>query len=104
MTRSTSPPSTGTRWAAGWKWAWPATVVPHDKLLDTAREYAELLLKRAPQSIGLAKKLINNIPNMDQTTAIAVEGLAQSILLKTQDHKEGVTAFREKRRPTFQGK
>ena len=79
-------------------------VVPHEKLLDTAREYAELLLKRAPQSIGLAKKLINNIPNMDQTAAIAVEGLAQSILLKTQDHKEGVTAFREKRRPTFQGK
>ena len=79
-------------------------VVPHDQLMDTANQYATNLLKRAPQSIGLAKKLLNNIHNMDQTSAVAVEGLAQSILLKTEDHAEGVKAFREKRRPKFQGK
>ena len=79
-------------------------VVPLATLLETANDYARALLKRAPQSIGLAKKLLNNIHNMDQKSAIAVEGLAQSILIKTQDHAEGVKAFREGRKPQFQGK
>ena len=79
-------------------------VVPGDKLLDEARGYAQMLLKRAPQSLGLAKKVLNMVANVDQTTAILMEGLAQSILLRTEDHQEGLGAFREKRKPQFRGK
>jgi enoyl-CoA hydratase/carnithine racemase len=79
-------------------------VVPGDKLMDEAREYAQMLLKRAPQSLGMAKKILNNVANIDQTTGIMMEGLAQSILLGTEDHQEGLRAFREKRKPQFTGK
>lgn len=79
-------------------------VVPPDQLLPQTYELARTLLKRAPQAIGMAKKLLNTIANMDQTSGIAVEGLAQSILIKTEDHREGVQAFREKRRPDYKGR
>ncbi len=79
-------------------------VVPGDTLMDEAREYAQMLLKRAPQSLGMAKKILNNVANVDQTTGIMMEGLAQSILLGTEDHQEGLRAFREKRKPQFTGK
>jgi enoyl-CoA hydratase len=78
-------------------------VVPGEQLLDEARDYAQMLLKRAPQSLGLAKKILNLVTNADQTTAIVMEGLAQSILLRTEDHQEGLQAFREKRKPQFRG-
>ncbi len=79
-------------------------VVPGEKLMDEAREYAQMLLKRAPQSLGLAKKILNAVANVDQTSGIVMEGLAQSILLRTEDHQEGLRAFREKRKPKFIGK
>jgi enoyl-CoA hydratase/carnithine racemase len=33
-----------------------------------------------------------------------LESLAQSVLVKTEDHQEGIRAFREKRKPKFTGR
>jgi enoyl-CoA hydratase len=79
-------------------------VVPGDQLMDETREYAGMLLKRAPQSLGLAKKVLNTVANLDQASGMVMEGLAQSILIATEDHQEGLKAFREKRKPQFSGK
>jgi enoyl-CoA hydratase/carnithine racemase len=79
-------------------------VVPAVRLPQEALDFARTLLKRASQSVGLAKKLLNIAVNIDSTSGIAMEGLAQSILLKTEDHQEGLKAFREKRKPKFEGK
>jgi len=79
-------------------------VVPAEQLLKEAQDFAEELRERAPQSLGLAKKILNIAADVDSASGVALEGLAQSILLKTEDHQEGLQAFREKRKPEFKGK
>jgi enoyl-CoA hydratase len=68
-----------------------------------AQEYAHDLLQQPPQALGLAKRVIDTAWNQDTQTASLLESLAQSTLLETQDHKEGIEAFREKRDPDFSG-
>ena len=79
-------------------------VVSHDKLLEEALKLAKHLLTRAPIALGLVKQILWNCVNVDMTTGRTLESLAQSILIKTDDHKEGIDAFRAKRTPQFQGK
>jgi enoyl-CoA hydratase/carnithine racemase len=71
---------------------------------DAAREYARDLLSKPPQAIGLAKRVINESRTSDVRTAGLLESLAQSTLIKTEDHAEGIEAFREKRDPEFTGR
>lgn len=79
-------------------------VVPHDKLLEEVQNLAKNLLARAPIALGLVKRILWNCVNVDMATGRSLESLAQSILITTEDHKEGIRAFREKRAPKFQGK
>jgi enoyl-CoA hydratase len=65
---------------------------------------AERLSGRAPQALGIAKRVLQNCVSADLHTGRTIESFGQSILIKTRDHREGVTAFREKRRPTFEGR
>ncbi|MFA9418204.1 enoyl-CoA hydratase/isomerase family protein [Natrinema sp. HArc-T2] len=68
-----------------------------------AREYADTLLDQPPQALGLAKRVVNAARDTDTQTAGVLESLAQSTLLKTDDHREGLQAFREDRDPEFTG-
>lgn len=79
-------------------------VVPDGELMATVRAVATGLLKRAPQALGLAKRVIRECVSADLAAGRTLEGLAQSILLKTQDHQEGIQAFRQKRPPRFEGR
>ena len=78
-------------------------VVPPEKLLDEARERLRLIFRRAPQAYGLAKRLLLLSASVDLESGLFAESLAQSLLIGTEDHKEGVRAARERRSPSFTG-
>lgn len=79
-------------------------VVPHEELLEEARERLRLIFKRAPQAYGLSKRLLHLSASVDLESGLFAESLAQSLLVGTEDHKEGVRAARERRRPSFTGR
>ncbi|HMB69199.1 MAG TPA: enoyl-CoA hydratase/isomerase family protein [bacterium] len=78
-------------------------VVPAEHLMEETRRRALDLASRAPASLGMAKRLLNAAADTDLRTGQALEAFAQSVAVRTQDHREGVRAFREKRPPRFQG-
>jgi len=79
-------------------------VVDDGALSAEARALAERLRGKAPQALGIAKRVLQNCVSADLQTGRTIESFGQSILIKTKDHREGVTAFREKRRPKFEGR
>ena len=65
---------------------------------------AEKLAAMPTKGLGLIKKLLNESLNSDLDTQLDLEGKMQVLASKTDDHKEGVQAFLEKRKPEFLGK
>lgn len=79
-------------------------VVEKENLEKEVVDLATRLAQGPSQALGLAKMLMNYGLNADLETALANEAFAQSILMQTADHREGVAAFLEKRTPKFTGK
>jgi enoyl-CoA hydratase/carnithine racemase len=79
-------------------------VVPDEKLLEQARTLAKDALGRAPQSYGLTKRLLLLAASADLPSGLVAETIAQSVLVGTEDHAEGVEAAREGRPPSFTGR
>ena len=73
------------------------------ELMDRALAFARMLLDRSPLAMGVAKHIINTCQNVDTETGRILERLGQSILIRSEDAREGMTAFREKRPPKFRG-
>ncbi|MHB1128033.1 MAG: enoyl-CoA hydratase/isomerase family protein [Bacillota bacterium] len=79
-------------------------VVPADQLMNTAMELAGELAQGPTRAYGLAKSMINQSLESDLDAMLEYEACAQAIAMMTEDHVEGVTAFKEKRKPQFKGK
>ncbi|EKN66952.1 Enoyl-CoA hydratase/isomerase [Neobacillus bataviensis LMG 21833] len=79
-------------------------VVPVETLLAEAIEFAEKLAKKPPISVGMTKKIMNQHINRDLKVLLELEAQGQDLCSQTEDFKEGVNAFFEKREPNFLGK
>jgi len=78
-------------------------VVPRAELTATLEELATRLASGPTKAIGVAKWLTNRALDVDRTTAFADEAMAQELLTHTQDAREGMASFVERRPPTFKG-
>ena len=78
-------------------------VVPADKLMDEAHALAQRLASAAPVALALAKRALNRTFEMNLEQALDYEAQLQSIAGRSADHREGVSAFVEKRPPKFTG-
>ena len=79
-------------------------VVPADQLQTAAREWAERLATGPTFAIGMSKRLLNRSLDVDLETALDDEAMAQSLVTQSEDTKEGMLSFMEKRPPAFQGR
>lgn len=79
-------------------------VAPRDQLLDQAQAWAKHLAQGPTTAIALTKSLMQQALTSDLSTAIDREAAAQAKAAATRDHREGVTAFLEKRPPRFEGR
>ncbi len=79
-------------------------VVPAQELMPKVRETAATLIKKAPLAVGMVKHIINTARGVDPATGRILERLGGSVVVNTEDAREGVRAFREKRPPRWTGR
>lgn len=78
-------------------------VVPADELMVQANALATKLAQSAPIALALAKRALNRAYETNLEEALEYEAQLQSVAGRSNDHKEGVAAFVEKRPAKFRG-
>ncbi len=78
-------------------------VVPDEELPAATMKLATKLANLPTRAIGLTKRAINHAWSADLETHLDYEAMLQTTAGQTKDHREGVTAFIEKRKPIFKG-
>jgi 2-(1,2-epoxy-1,2-dihydrophenyl)acetyl-CoA isomerase len=78
-------------------------VVPVDDLDASTMEVADYYAKAPTKAIGIIKKMLEKSYTSDLTEVLDYEALSQEIAGRSNDYKEGVKAFLEKRKPEFKG-
>ena len=79
-------------------------VVPVDKYLDEALKLADEIASHAPLAVRAAKKMINQTYERTLSEGLTAEKQEFYNLFSTEDQKEGMQAFVEKRKPEWKGK
>lgn len=78
-------------------------VVLHDELMKVTEELARKIAKGPSVAIELTKRAVYRGLHNDLDKQLDFESYAQNLCRQTEDHREGVKAFMEKREATFKG-
>jgi enoyl-CoA hydratase/carnithine racemase len=87
--------------AAAEPWGLVNYVVPAEELTAKAEELAAEICQGAPLAVGMAKRVIDGLSDIDR--GLMLEGWAQSQLFQTKDFMEGAQSFLMKRPPEWKG-
>jgi enoyl-CoA hydratase/carnithine racemase len=79
-------------------------VVASDQLMEQCLEMAAMICEAGPIALTQAKYAINHGIEVDLRSGLAIESNAYWVTIPTEDRTEGLTAFREKRKPVYKGK
>ena len=88
----------------GFEWGMVNRICKPDTLLAEARETAAAIAGNAPISTRQIKQSVNYGQNMDLMSAMMFEIEAYNRMVPTEDRREGIRAFNEKRKPVFHGR
>ena len=78
-------------------------VVPRAELMDTAMDYATRIADNAPLVLAMLKKYARAAMPKGPTELVALYRREAETVFASRDAKEGVEAFRQKRKPKFSG-
>jgi 2-oxoglutaroyl-CoA hydrolase len=79
-------------------------VVAPDALSAAVRRLLDELAELPPLALAVAKRVLNTVYEAPLQAGLEIEGFAYGMLRSTDDFREGVEAFGEKRRPKFEGR
>ncbi len=79
-------------------------VTPCENLLDACMEMADMIGQNGPIAVEMAKYAIDKGIETDLATGLAIESNAYRVTIPTEDRIEGLTAFKEKRKPVYKGR
>ena len=79
-------------------------VVPRAELEAAARAWGERLARGPTLALGMSKRLLQRAYESGLETCLEEEALAQTLVAESEDMREGVRAFAEKRKPEFRGR
>ncbi len=79
-------------------------VASPEKLMDACLDMAAMIAETGPVAVEMAKYAIDKGIETDLATGLAIESNAYRVTIPTEDRIEGLTAFREKRKPVYKGR
>jgi enoyl-CoA hydratase/carnithine racemase len=97
----TGDPISGTQ---AYEWGLVERVVPREHLMDTTLELARTLAERSPHAIAVVKELARESRDLPIAEGLRREAKAFARCLGSEDGREGVAAFLEKRTPQWTGR